>query len=517
MTTEHQTMRTDLGSDAGSMARGASVNLLGSLAAHGIGFFYMLMITHLVAARSIGLVALGTTVVGFALILAVLGLDTGIIRFVARGAAAGDERAARGSFQAGLGVVCFTSLILTGVIWFLAPRIGEGFFHKPASTEILRIISLSLPALALGRTTMAAVQGFGVMGYPAWLGILRRVSLFAAVLPLIALGLEARALAWAAVISAWITWLIGLNFLVRVHPKAFVPARGAWPLARLLNFSVPQVMTATLFFFVIWTATLLLGHFRSASEVGVYAIVGTLLIPATVVSTAVGQMFAPRISAADAREDRATLAEMLKRVTHWNTAISLPFFTALALLATPALGIFGSRYTVGAAALSILAVGQLLNTAAGPLGQVINMSGRQYLTMTNNAAVAGLNVLGCLYLIPRYGMTGAACSTAMSLTIVNAIKLGELRLIFRMHPFQRSTLRLFLSIGLAAAVTLPIVLLPSWPGYLVEALIGGAVLFAVYAAIAWRFALTDEDRALFAVGRARIKRRLGLRSVPVRG
>ena len=46
---------------------GRRVSLLGSLAAHGIGFFYMLDDHRtLVAARSIGLVALGTTVVGFA-------------------------------------------------------------------------------------------------------------------------------------------------------------------------------------------------------------------------------------------------------------------------------------------------------------------------------------------------------------------------------------------------------------------------------------------------------------------
>jgi O-antigen/teichoic acid export membrane protein len=511
-----QMIRTDLGSDAGSMARGASVNLLGALAANGLGFVYILTVTHLVDVHSIGLVALGTTVVGFALIPSLLGLDTGIIRFVARGAASGDEQSARASFQVGLAVVCLTSVALTVVIWILAPRIGQEFFHKPASTPILRIVSLSLPALALGRATLAAMQGFGIMGYPAWLGILRRIFEFAAVLPLIAVGLEARALAWAGVVSAWASALVALGFLSRVHAKAFVPARGAWPLWSLLNFSVPQVMTAALFFFIIWTDTLLLGHYRSASEVGVYAIVGSLLVPATVVSTAVGQMFAPRISAADALGDRVTLAEMLKRVTHWNTAISLPFFTALALLSTAVLGIFGSRYTAGATALTILALGQLLNTAAGPLGQVINMSGRQYLTMTNNAAVAGLNVLGCIVLIPRYGLTGAACSTAASLTIVNAIKLVEVRIIFKMHSFQVSTLYLFASAGVAAAVAAPVAFLPGWPGYLVEALVGGAVLFAVYLAIVWRIGMTEEDRELFVRGRDRLRRR-GVRGVAVEG
>lgn len=503
-------MRTDLGADAASMARGAGVNLLGTLAALALGFLFTLAVTHLVSAGAIGLVALGTTVVGFALIPSLLGLDTGIIRFVARAAAAGDERAARGSLQAGYAVVCVASVLLTAAIWLLAPWIADSFFGKPDAAGILRIVSLSLPAQALARATMAAVQGLGVMRYSAWLGILRRVVQLGAVLPLVAVGLEASALALAAVASAWASFVVSLLFLVRVHPHAFVPARGAWPWFRLLNFSSPQVLTGMLFFAILWTDLLLLGRFRSAAEVGIYSVLGSLLLPATVVSTAVGQMFAPRISVTEARGDRATLAQMLKRVTHWNTAVSLPVFLALAVLPTALLGVFGDVYTAGATALAVLAAGQLLNTAAGPLGQVLNMSGRQYLTMTNNAAVAGLNVAGGLLLIPRYGMTGAACSTAASLTLVNLIKLVEVWILFRMVPFRRHTLRLFASGAAAAAAAAPVALVSLWPGYALEAAVGVAVLFGVYAAAVWRFGLTREDRELAAIGRERVGRSLGL-------
>jgi O-antigen/teichoic acid export membrane protein len=499
------------------MARGAFVNLLGAMAANVLGFAYMLTVTHLVSPKSVGYVALGVTVVGFTLIPSLLGIDTGIIRFVARGAASDDERAARGSFQTGLAVVTTTSTALTVAIWVVAPWIADNFFHKPDATEILRIVALSLPALALTRATMAASQGFGVMGYSAWLGILRRLIQFATFLPLVAIGLESRALAWGEVVSAWGCFLISLEFLLRVHPKAAVPAKGSWPLFRLLNFSVPQVMTSMLFFFILWTDTLLIGRFRSAGEVGVYAVVGTLLTPATLVSTAIGQMFAPRISAADARGDRTDLAQMLKRVTHWNTAVSLPFFAVLIVVPTALLGLFGHHYTAGATALAILAVGQLLNTAAGPLGQVLNMSGRQYLTMTNNAAVAGLNAVGCWILIPRYGLTGAACSTASALTIVNLIKLVQVRVLFGMYAFEWSTLRLFAAAAVATAAAAPVAHAMTYPTYVVEVLLGTAVLFAVYAVAVWRLGLTQDDRELFAHGRARIRRRLGPRNLPVEG
>jgi O-antigen/teichoic acid export membrane protein len=75
-------------------------------------------------------------------------------------------------------------------------------------------------------------------------------------------------------------------------------------------------------------------------------------------------MFAPRIAVEDARGDRARLASMLKRVTYWNLAVSLPIFMCLLVLASALLDLFGTAYGAGATALAILAAGQIVNAAA---------------------------------------------------------------------------------------------------------------------------------------------------------
>jgi O-antigen/teichoic acid export membrane protein len=219
-------------------------------------------------------------------------------------------------------------------------------------------------------------------------------------------------------------------------------------------------------------------------------------------------MFAPRIAAEDARGDRKTLEIMLKRVTFWNTATSIPLFATLAVIPGPLLSVFGERYTEGAAALAILAIGQLLNTAAGPLGQVINMSGRPYITMLNNAGVAGLNLLSCWLLIPRYGLVGAALSTASALTLVNLIKLVQVRHIFGMSPWRADTLNVLAAACMAAAVALPLAVLVPWPHPVVQGLVSSTVLVVAYGAFVWALGLDDEDAALFAAGTARLRRRL---------
>ena len=228
----------------------------------------------------------------------------------------------------------------------------------------------------------------------------------------------------------------------------------------------------------------------------VYRVAQNLLSPAQTISTATGQMFAPRIAAEDARGDHKTLGRGLKRVTYWNIALSLPIFLVLLMLPGPLLALFGPRYEHGATALAILAAGQLFNAATGPLGQVINMSGRPYITMSNNAAVAALNIVGCVILIPRYGITGAACSTTVSVTLVNLIKLVQVRRLFHVNPFRMQAVKALAAAGLTAVGTAPLVILWPWENPLAEVAVVGSLLVGVYAWLFWNIAAGEEERNL---------------------
>ena len=124
------------------------------------------------------------------------------------------------------------------------------------------------------------------------------------------------------------------------------------------------------------------------------------------------------------------------------------------------------------------------------------MSGRPYLTLVNNAAVAALNIVGCLILIPRYGLTGAACSTTASLTLVNLVKLAQVRALFGINPFRVETARAIVAGLAAAALTAPLALLVDWPSPLAQVLATTALLVPLYAVLFWRSAAGAEEREL---------------------
>ena len=295
--------------------------------------------------------------------------------------------------------------------------------------------------------------------------------------------------------------------LSRVHAHAFKPAPGAWSPGPMLRFSAPQTLAAMMFFAIIWTSTLLLGRYGTAADVAIYTIVGRLLLPATLVVHAIGSMFAPRIAAEDAKGDHPTLARMLKRVTRWNTTVSIPVFAALILIPGPMLALFGSTYKDGALALAILAFGQLVNALSGPLGAVINMTGRPYVNLVNNILVAALNVIMGLYLIPRYELVGAACATAASLAFVNAFKLIQVRWMLGMLPWSGGMLKSIAAACAAMAISAPVAYLVPWSYPVVQVTATLSVLMLSYSLIVWRL-LGDSDRALVIAARSKLRRRL---------
>jgi O-antigen/teichoic acid export membrane protein len=485
-----------LAPDVGTMARGAAVNVGGALATTCLSFALTLLITHEIRAGAFGLYSIALATVLLAQVPATLGLDVGAVRFVALRASDGDESGAAADLHAALALAAAASVAIAMALYASAPWLAGTFFHKPQAASLIRVAALAVPALALTRVVVGAIQGLGLMRYSALVNPVRVAAQIAVAAPVLLLGYSAHGLTVAFVVTSWVTLAVAAWMLANALPSAVGRAHRHWRVRELLRFSLPQTFTTLLLNVILWTDTILLGRLRAAADVGVYAVVQRLLSPAQTISTSTGQMFAPRIATHDARGDRTTLGLMLKRVTYWNVSLAVPAFALPILLADPLLRLFGARYTAGATALIILAAAQLFNAATGPLGQVINMSGRPNITLANNASVATLNIIGCVILIPRYGITGAACSTAAALTLVNLIKLVQVRTIFGIDPFLGKTARALAAGAIAAGVVAPFALLVNWPGALVELIATTALFLPLYAALFWWTAAGDEEREL---------------------
>jgi len=498
-------MRTDLSASAGSMARGAARGAAGAMAASVLALAFQAIVRHIVDIDTMGLFTVATTVVVLAQLPALFGLEAGAIRYVSLSAAEGDERGARGSAQAALLAGLVLSTAGAVALYFLAPEICARF-HKPEATHLLQLASLALPLLCTSRVCAACVLGFGLTGRSSTITAAQNVTRLLVTVPLVLLLADVTALGAGFAIAGLAGTVFAIWLLRSVAPRILEPARDRWALRSMIGFSWPQTLSQSLYLATLWTDTLVLAHYGTAHQVGIYGLVVALLAPVSQLTVSVSQAFTPRIAGTHARGDSAGLAAMLQRVSYWNLAVALPILASMAVLREPLLSLFGKGYEAGATPLVLLVIGQLVLNAAGPLTAVINLSGHPRVTLFDNALVFGANLVLCVILVPRYGMAGAATSTLIALCSVTLLQVGQVARLFRIHPFRNDQLRCLVAGGAAALATAALTQLP-WPSSLLEVVAGGALFVSVYAAGISVMGIREETRELLKSVRARLLRR----------
>ncbi len=174
---------------------------------------------------------------------------------------------------------------------------------------------------------------------------------------------------------------------------------------------------------------------EDTAEVGRYnAAVRTAML-ARFALLALNAIAAPLVASLHARGDHAALQRMVRTATRWMFWPSLVLTLAACLLAEPVLGLFGHEFRAAAAALWILAIGQLIGASFGPVGHLLNMTGHHNKSMRVFGVTAGINLAMNATLIPLWGIEGAAFATSLSLLIRNTWAYTLVRKHLNIHSF----------------------------------------------------------------------------------
>ena len=130
--------------------------------------------------------------------------------------------------------------------------------------------------------------------------------------------------------------------------------------------------------------------------------------------TAVAASAAPVISSAWARRDGAELASTMYRSRLYSTVPAV--VVALPLLVAPdlVLNVFGSGFDAASETLRVLAVAQLVNAAAGPVGFALLLTGRESTVLRAFIGATALEVGLMAGLLPVYGTVGAAVGVLLT-------------------------------------------------------------------------------------------------------
>jgi O-antigen/teichoic acid export membrane protein len=167
---------------------------------------------------------------------------------------------------------------------------------------------------------------------------------------------------------------------------------------------------------------LMLGHFRSPEDVGIYrvAVQGSALVAFGL--QAVTAVVIPQFARLYAQGDMVRLQRLVTISARVVFITALPvvliFFAAGGAIAS---FVFGSEFVASHYPLAILAFGQLVNTLFGPVGALLQMVGHENITARMIILTALLNIPLNAVLIYFYGPSGAAMATAICVGLLHLL------------------------------------------------------------------------------------------------
>jgi O-antigen/teichoic acid export membrane protein len=210
---------------------------------------------------------------------------------------------------------------------------------------------------------------------------------------------------------------------------------------KLLSFSAPLLLTNVVSYLNGRTELFVLGIFLAADMAGIYNAAVRLAGLGLIVLTAFNAIFSPVISDLHNRGEFERLSTLFKLVTRWMLAAAMPIFLVQMLFAPQIMSLFGPEFVAGALTLQVLSVGQVFNIATGGVGVMLIMSGYSHIAFFNSVVTVVLALALDFWLVPRYGLMGAAIAGAVVIVLTNLARLGEVWVLMRAHPFSRAFLK----------------------------------------------------------------------------
>ena len=290
--------------------------------------------------------------------------------------------------------------------------------------------------------------------------------------------------------------VLRLRRLMQPGPIATTTLTDAAWLSRILHYSIPMALVSAGSFIYLKSDALIISAFLDSAEVGHYnvqfKIVSLMALPAIVL----GIVVAPHFTAGS--EPLRWHADMLHRCLRYALLISCPAAVLMVLVPDLLIDIlFGEAYRPAVNVLRIFGAGFLPAYAtAAVVSPTLNYRGQAAYRARIIAVSAGANIGLNLFMIPRYGLIGAALSTLVTYLPTVALFLRQLAISVKtsLAPFVASAARIFLAGCIMGVSVLCVRWLVAQPlaSLLLSALVGGLV----YLGAAWGLrVLRREDIA----------------------
>jgi O-antigen/teichoic acid export membrane protein len=389
----------------------------------GLTFLATILLVRLLGAANYGVYAYIYALITVLSIPSQFGLPPLVLRETAKGMARENAALVRGIWVWGGRFVVFTALglaLLAGLAVWLWQEHFSGAYLTTFAWAILLI-----PLIALGKLRGFALRGLHrvVQGQlpenlvqPGLLVLLLGGVLLAglSLAPAQAMALQVTVAAVAFGVGAWL--------LLRATPPEVRHAYPRFESRLWLQSVLPLALIGGMQLINKNASIVILGLFVPPEQIGIYRVAVQVSMLASLGLQAMNMVLAPRFASLYARREMGHLQHLVTSSARAVLGFNLLVTICFAVLGQWFLGLFfGSEFVAAYVPLMILLIGQFVNSAAGSVGFLLNMTGHERETARGVAVAAVLNLVLNLLLAPPLGIIGAAVATVAALVTWNVL------------------------------------------------------------------------------------------------
>ena len=398
-------------------------------------YMFSIIMARFLGAQMLGLYSLGNAITRIAEILALLGLDNGVLRFVSRDTE--DKVNVDRSIYTSLKIGLISSILIAVLLFLSAEKIVNEILNEDSFLiTVIKVFAISLPFTVLTLISSFATQAFKILKYKIFVNqIVNPLTLLIAfVTSYFLLGIELSILL-PTVVSSIIGLMFILKFLTNFSSISLSKIIGTTVDKDILKFSVPLMFVSAIGIIMHWIDIIMLGILSNATEVGMYHPIERTAGLVRMILFAFAGIFAPIFSEHYFKKNKNGMKDSYQSSSKYILAFSLPIFIFLFIFSEPMLLVFGTEFQ-NYFALKVLLLGIFIQTIFGLGSSTLTMSGYTKFNLLNVSIALVLNIISNSILIPLYGLTGAALATSFSLIVLSTLRYFENLILMNLNLFS---------------------------------------------------------------------------------
>jgi O-antigen/teichoic acid export membrane protein len=307
--------------------------------------------------------------------VALLGTDTGLVRWLPAQLASGRAADLPRTLVVSAVPVLALSLGVAVTLYATAPALAPhlvGADAAPTMTVMLRALALALPVASLYDLVLAATRGTGSMRPTVLVENIGRLGLQAVAVLVVFLaggGALALALAWSlpyvvglALASVWLRRRLAARTTPGAPPTPWrTLSREFWA------YTAPRAIARVTQTALKRSDIVLVAALASPADAALYTAATRFVVLGQLFVQSVQQALSPHLSSLFARRETKAANSVFQAATLWSMLAAWPLYLVTAGFATPLMGVFGEGYDVASDVVLILSLTMLVATACGPV------------------------------------------------------------------------------------------------------------------------------------------------------